>query len=225
MSPLLVSGLIALVVAGVVFVILWKTVGWAWWLALIIGVVLGLILGAMLLFWVFPKFSAEPRSSAPPQAEETEVPVIEEAPTEAPLAEPLTQSSLNYDETNADALVPGQKQLIALYLRIPAPISQTQLEYAVSQIQTEAVAANAVTFQNSTLTLDQHQAWLVWCSDATQVDPPADVSLVHEITLLATNTVGRVWIQVPFAQGVPLRTDDTWKGCNSPTGFWSVAVH
>jgi hypothetical protein len=133
--------------------------------------------------------------------------------------------SLNYDETNGDPLTPGQSQLIALYLRIPAPITQTQLETAVSQIQQEAAAANATTFQGSTLKLDQHQAWLVWCSDATQVDPPADVSLVHEITLLDPSTLGRVWIQVPFADGVPIRSDDTWKGCNSQTGFWAVAVH
>lgn len=132
-------------------------------------------------------------------------------------------ASLNYDESNADALTPGQSQLIALYLRIPAPITQSQLETAVSQIQQEAAAANATTFQGTTLTLNQNQAWLVWCSDATQVDPPADVSLVHEITLLAGDTRGRLYIQVPFAQGVPLRTDDTWTGCNGT--FWAVAVH
>jgi hypothetical protein len=114
-------------------------------------------------------------------------------------------------------------QLIARYLRIAAPISQASLEAAISQIQQEAVAAHATTFQGQILTLDQHQAWLVWCSDGTQVDPPSDVSLVHEVTLLASNTLGRVWIQVPFAMGVPLRTDDTWKGCNP--SFWAVAVH
>ena len=119
----------------------------------------------------------------------------------------VAAGSLKYDETGGTALVPGQKQLIALYLRLPAPISQAALEAAVAKIQQEAVAANATTFEGLTLKLDQKVAWLVWCSDATKVDPPADVSLVHEITLLAKATVGRVWIQVPFAEGVPLRSE------------------
>ena len=112
------------------------------------------------------------------------------ASTAAPAT--VASGSLKYDETGGTALVPGQKQLIALYLRLPAPISQAALEAAVAKIQQEAVAANATTFEGLTLKLDQKVAWLVWCSDATKVDPPADVSLVHEITLLAKATVGRV---------------------------------
>jgi hypothetical protein len=178
-------------------------------------------LGALL---VFAGYIAARLTTPTPTA----APAVEQpAPAQQHDAAPSVSAyvSLNYDETNGDPLTPGQSQLIALYLRIPAPITQTQLETAVSQIQQEAAAANATTFQGSTLKLDQHQAWLVWCSDATQVDPPADVSLVHEITLLDPSTLGRVWIQVPFADGVPIRSDDTWKGCNSQTGFWAVAVH
>ena len=161
-------------------------------------------------------------SDAPIQRPPVDSP--QQPPTEAPVVQSNGFVSLNYDETNNDSNAVGQTQIIAQYLRIPAPIGQTTLEAAISQIQHEAAAANATTFQGNTLTLDQNQAWLVWCSDATQVDPPADVSLIHEITLLAQNTIGRVWIQVPFASGVPLRTDDTWSGCNSPSGFWATAV-
>lgn len=171
-----------------------------------------------------------------PVVSDTPVPVINTptpipntptvAPTQPSVAvQPNRFVVLNYDESNSDPLTPGQTQLIALYLRIPAPISQASLEAAISQIQLEAAATNTTTLQGPFLKLDQNQAWLVWCSDATQVDPPADVSLVHEVTLLASNTLGRVWIQVPFAAGVPLRSDDTWIGCNSPSGFWAVAVH
>jgi hypothetical protein len=133
--------------------------------------------------------------------------------------------SLKYDETKNGLLTNGQTQLIARYLRIDAPISQASLEAAISKIQQEAAATQATTFEGPNLRLDQRQAWLVWCSDATRVNPPADISLIHEVTLLDPNTRGRVWIQVPFASGVPLRSDDTWEGCNSPTGFWAVAVH
>lgn len=182
--------------------------------ALVIAVLIGSAIGGYYA-------NAAPVSAAPPVSGPG-------APASGPAAGPAAQvpaASLNYDETNADALTPEQTQLIALYLRILAPITQAQLESAVSQIQVEAAASSAVTFQGSTLTLDQNQAWLVWCSDATAVDPPADVSLVHEISLLDVNTLGRVWIQVPFATGVPLRTDDTWTGCNATAGFWAVKVH
>lgn len=130
---------------------------------------------------------------------------------------------LKYDETGGTNLTSGQSKLIALYLRLKAPISQGALEGAVAKIQQEAATTKAATFEGTTLTLDQRQAWLVWCSNASQVDPPADVSLVHEVTLLDPKTVGRTWIQVPFANGVPLRSDDTWTGCSEK--FWAVAVH
>lgn len=143
--------------------------------------------------------------------------------TSAPGPAAVPAGSLKYDETGGVNLAPGQKQLIATYLRLPAPISQAALEAPVAKIQAEAATAKATVFEGTTLTLDQRVAWLVWCSDATQVDPPADVSLVHEVSLLDPKTLGRVWIQVPFAQGVPLRSDDTWTGCNGQ--FWAVAVH
>lgn len=151
----------------------------------------------------------------------TNIPPLNDGKT-APTAPAALPGPLKYDETGGVVLAPGQKQLIALYLRLPAPISQNALEGAVAKIQQEAAAAKAMVFEGLNLKLDQRQAWLVWCSNATAVDPPADVSLVHEVTLLDPATVGRVWIQVPFAEGVPLRTDDTWTGCSGD--FWAVAV-
>lgn len=187
------------------------------WLRVIGFAVLALLLGFLLFLLIGYGMTALVNKVSLPEEPSATLP-----PPAAPSGS-TANTSLNYDETNADALVPGQSQLIAVYLRIAAPITQGQLENAVSAIQQEAAAANATTFQGSSLTLDQHRAWLVWCSDSTNVDPPADVSLVHEITLLASNTLGRVWIQVPFADGVPLRSDDTWTGCNGT--FWAVAVH
>jgi hypothetical protein len=129
---------------------------------------------------------------------------------------------LKYDETGGVLLPTGQTKLVADYLRIPGQVSQVQIEAAVAAIQAEAVAVGATTVVTTgTLVLDQHYAWLVWCPDATAVDPPADVSHVMDPSLLDTTTLGRVYIQVPFAAGVPLRTDDTWSGC---TAFWAVAV-
>lgn len=131
-------------------------------------------------------------------------------------------SSLNYDETNSDPLPAGQSRLVAEYLRLESPISQQTLESAVAAIQQEAANVQAETYEGATLTLNQNQAWFVWCSNGTEVDPPADVSIIHEQSLLADGTVGQVWIQIPFADGVPLRSDDTWQGCES---FWAVKVH
>jgi len=171
------------------------------------------------------------QQSAPTQTETASQPAA--APVIEPMAShptaPAGQQSvpyvsLNYDETNGDPLTTGQMQLIARYLRIAPPISQASLEAAISQIQQEAVATHATTLEGPILKLNQRHAWLVWCSDARKVDPPSDVSVVHEETLLAPETHGRVWIQIPFADGVPPRVDDTWKGCTE-TGFWAVAVH
>ena len=111
---------------------------------------------------------------------------------------------------------------VAEYLRLESPISQQTLESAVAAIQQEAANVQAETYEGATLTLNQNQAWFVWCSNGTEVDPPADVSIIHEQSLLADGTVGQVWIQIPFADGVPLRSDDTWQGCES---FWAVKVH
>ena len=149
--------------------------------------------------------------------------VVAPGPVASPAAPTGSMVSLNYDETNSDPLTQGQKALVAAYLRLPAPISQATLEAAVAKIQQEAAAAKASVLECQTLTLDQKVAWLVWCSDATRVDPPADVSLVHEVSLLDPKTVGRTWIQVPFAAGVPLRSDASWAGC--PAKFWAVRVH
>ncbi len=130
---------------------------------------------------------------------------------------------LNFDETGGDALSLGQSQIAAAYLRIDAPISQGALEAAAASIQREAAAAGVPQFSSATLVLDQNVAWLVYCQNATVVDPPADVSLVHEVSLLAPGTTARFWIQVPFAEGVPLRSDDTWVGCD--TNFLAVSVY
>lgn len=201
------------------------------WIAIGLGVLLVVVV-ALALFGVIPAVFASNEATPVPTQEVAKSETTEFPPTEAvqptPMPTPpafqasVMSASLNYDESNNDPLSVGQNQLIALYLRLPAPIMQSDLENAISQIQQEAAAVNATVFEGSTLTLDQSVAWLVWCSDATFVDPPADVSLVHEITLLDSTTVGRVWVQVPFAEGVPLRSDDTWVGCNA---FWAVLVH
>lgn len=194
------------------------------WAAIIASVVAGMLLIALVIVGLRSCSGPTPAPANPTpvvMAQQPTVAVV--APTAAP-KQTGQFVSLNYDESNSDPLTPGQSQLIALYLRIAAPITQAELENAISQIQQEAATTKAATFQGSTLTLDQRQAWAVWCSNATNVDPPADVSLVHEITLLHPNTLGRVWIQVPFAAGVPLRSDNTWRGCNSSSGFWAVAV-
>ncbi len=132
--------------------------------------------------------------------------------------------SLKYDETNGTALTPGQSRLIALYLReAGAGPSQAEMEKAVAAIQLEAKNAGATVFQGSTLKLDQHHAWLVWTPNALNSEQPNDVSKVYSsLPLVAIPpTLGRVYIQVPFAEGVPLRTKDTWSGAE----YWAVAVH
>lgn len=131
--------------------------------------------------------------------------------------------SLNYDESNADPLTSGQTRLIALYLRDAEAAGTTQaaMEAAIVAIQQEAAASNATVMQGSTLTLPQRVAWLVWCSNAQSVDYPADISDVFD---LLPQGPGRVWIQVPFAEGVPLRSKDTFSGCTGGD-FWAVRVH
>lgn len=147
------------------------------------------------------------------------------APAPEPTAVPPTTiqfTSLNYDETNLDRLTTGQRQLVALYFReaMKAGSTQAAIEAAIKEIQQDAAAAKATTFEGATLKLDQHWAWLVWCSDASGVDYPTDTSDVFD--KLAQGP-GRVWIQVPFASGVPLRTKDSFSGCNGK--FWAVAIH
>jgi hypothetical protein len=136
----------------------------------------------------------------------------------------VTYTSLNYDETNSDPLTVGQNRLVAEYLReaMGAGGTQAAMESAIMAIQIEAANAQASVFEGATLILDQHHAWLVWCSDASGADFPTDTSDVFD-TLRQGH--GMVWIQVPFAPEVPLRSKDTFSGCNSPTGFWAVAVH
>jgi len=180
--------------------------------------------------------SNTPKEASTPTAEQPATPVSQTAvvvKTIVPADEPTGVEfiSLNYDETNGDPLIPGQTRLIASYLRFdtvtkkPVTITQKMLEGAITAIQSEASATDATTFEGSILKLNQRHAWLVWCSDARKVDPPSDVSVVHEEKLLAPETYGRVWIQIPFEDGVPPRVDDTWQGCNSEKGFWAVAVH
>lgn len=160
-------------------------------------------------------FPTATSTSAPAAPAATSAPA-----TTAPAAVPT--GSLKFDETGGMVLAPGQTKLIALYYRLPAPITQAALENAVKQTQLEAKNAKAEVHQGKTLKLDQRKAWGVWCSNATKVDPPSDVSLVHELSLLAATTVGRFWVQVPFAEGVPLRNDDTWTDCQGE--FWATRL-
>jgi hypothetical protein len=148
------------------------------------------------------------------------------APTPAPDAD-VPAKFLAYDES-APVTPTGQTHLVALDFRIPAPIKQGQLEAGVGQTQLQAQEVGAEVHEGITLTLDQHTEWLVWCADATNVDEPADVSLVHEVTLLDSATLGRLWIQVPFKEEVPLRSDADWIGCGSgdaPGTFWAVRLN
>lgn len=187
---------------------------------------------ALIPKWNAAGSSADPASTPattgnppvdPAKAPAKATPVPAPTPSPPPAAKASAIVALKYDETGGVKLVVGQSKLVAEYLRLESPISQSALESAVAQIQLEADKAKVTRHEGSTLTLAQDQAWLVWCSNATAVDPPADVSLVHELTLLAGDTFGRIWIQVPFAEDVPLRSDDTWSGCSAQ--FWAVAVH
>lgn len=156
-----------------------------------------------------------------PTPEPQPTPYVPPVPT--PVAPPAEVGSLNYDETNGDPLTPGQTRLIALYLRDAEAVGTTQaaMEQAVSLIQQEAAAVNATVQQAASLTLDQRVAWFVWCSNASAADFPADVSDVFD---KLPQGPGRVWIQVPFAEGVPLRSKDTFSGCTGGD-FWAVRVH
>jgi hypothetical protein len=133
-------------------------------------------------------------------------------------------ASLKYDETGGVTLTTGQTRLVADYLREAMAASGTQaaMEKAIASIQIEAANAKATTAQGKTLKLDQRVAWLVWCSDSTNADFPTDTSDVFD---KIRQGPGKVWIQVPFATGVPLRSKDTFSGCNAPSGFWAVRVH
>lgn len=134
-----------------------------------------------------------------------------------------TYASLKYDETNGTALITGQSKLIALYIRDAMGQNGTQqaMEAAISNIQVEAQNTKATVFESSSLQLDQRQAWLVWCSNADTADFPTDTSDVMD---KLRHGPGRIWIQVPFAQGVPLRSKDSFSDCTGGK-FWAVAVH
>ena len=191
--------------------IIWAFVFKQWWATLVIGA----ILIALILFG--PGLADMVRSD-PDSGSGLFVPVFG--------ADRESSDSgfvwLNYDETDGDLLIPGQSRLIALYLREAEGQGTTQaaMEEAVRLIQHEAASANATTMQGLTLTLPQRQAWLVWCSDASKVDYPTDISDVFD---MLPQGPGRIWIQVPFAEGVPLRSDDTFLGCTGE--FWAVAVN
>lgn len=146
-----------------------------------------------------------------------------EQPAPAVPAAQTTYVSLNYDETNGDPLTPGQSQLIAIYLRVAMGSNgtQTAMEAAISFIQNEAQVVHATVKEGDTLTLPRDHAWLVWCSNATQVNAPTDVSDVFG--QLRTGA-GKVWIVVPFAAGVPWPSANTFSGCTGAR-FWSVAIH
>ncbi|MBI3577390.1 hypothetical protein HY086_05120 [Candidatus Gottesmanbacteria bacterium] len=145
-------------------------------------------------------------------------------PTAAPTAAPsmnIIVVSLKYDETGGIKLTPGQQKLVSQYLRDAMAKGTTQpaMESAVRSIQAEATSAKATVYTGNTLALNQLQAWMLWCPNAKEVDTPTDVSDVFNKLEAGP---GKIWIQVPFAEGVPLRTKNTWKGC--PEGFWAVAV-
>lgn len=178
--------------------------------------------------------SRSPALSAPPSAAvvQQQVPPQDRTSPLVPSTVPTdtttvvtnnTFIALKYDETGGTGLTSGQTRLAALYLRdaMGAGSTQSAMEAAIASIQREAAASHATTFQGATLTLDQHQAWLVGCSDASRVDFPADTSIVFD---KMPKGPAQVYIQVPFAQGVPIRTKDTFSGCNAPAGFWAVAV-
>lgn len=147
------------------------------------------------------------------------------APAEQPAAIPVAGPyiSLNYDETNSDPLTPGQKNLVAVYLReaMRAGGTQTAMETAIRSIQNEAQEVGATVKEGESLTLPRDHAWLVWCPNATNANVPPDVSDVfgtHQTGL------GKVWIVIPFAPGVPWPQNNTFTGCIGGK-FWSVAVH
>ena len=159
----------------------------------------------------------------------------EPAPTDEPAFDPIATEtpeefaevvasfvSLKYDETDGENVATGQTRLIAFYLRDAQAAGATQeaMEQAAAAIQQEADTVEASVFEGNTLQLDEHWAWLVWCSNADGVNPPADVSDVFD---MLPQGPARFWIQVPFAEGVPLRSDNTWTGCAD--GFWAVTVH
>ncbi len=66
---MLLTGLITLLVAGLLFMILWKIVNWSALVSGIVAVVVAVALGAMIYFWVLPKIgltAAPNTSNAPP---------------------------------------------------------------------------------------------------------------------------------------------------------------
>ncbi len=154
-------------------------------------------------------------------------PEVTVEPTVAPTVEPSPEVeaekyvSLNYDESNGDALTPGQENIVAKYLRDAeaAGVTQAAMETAIGFIQQEAARVGATVFEGKELTLDQHQAWLVWCSDATGANVPTDASVIFD---QLPQGPGNAWIQIIFDQRVPVRGDNTFKGCNGT--FWAVAV-
>lgn len=173
------------------------------------------------LLSILADFFAAPVNKEVPAA--TEAPAATEPAAEAPAASAPAGPfvSLKYDESG-EFMPEGQTRLIALYLRDAqaAGSSQEAMEKAISLIQQEASTVEATVFEGTTLTLDQHQAWMVWCSNSEGINPPSDVSDVFDN--MPTGP-GKVWIQVPFGENVPLRSDDAWTGCAD--GFWAVAVN
>lgn len=211
------------------------------WAAIIAGVIAGMLLIALVIVGFRSCSGPTPAPANPTpvvMAQQPTVAVV--APTAAPavsaskveqptqqLATPEkpTQTayvSLNYDETNGDPLTPGQSQLIAIYLRAAMGSNGTQsaMEAAISSIQREAQAANATVREGNTFVPPRDHSWLVWCSNASGVTEPTDVSDVFGTHRTGP---GKVWVVVPFAAGVPLPTLNTFSNCGG--SFWAVAVH
>lgn len=138
-----------------------------------------------------------------------------------PTAAPAANNVLKYDETNGISLPKGQTKLIALYLRdaMAAEGTQSAMEKAVSLIQKEAASVGAETGHGKTFTPDRSHAWLVWHSNANQVTQiPTDVS---DVMGSHRKGAGKVWIVVPFADGVPRPVKNTFS-CTEGEFYWAA---
>lgn len=129
-----------------------------------------------------------------------------------------TPDCLNKANNPADPLVAGQTTYLAYYLctAIEAGTTQDAVEKAIAEIQKEAAGVGANIWEGQSVTIPEWQAVLVWCSNASGVVTPNDVSYPIDEQHPAA---GQVYELPPIGGGVNARS---FSGCEA--GFWAVAV-
>jgi hypothetical protein len=145
-------------------------------------------------------------------------------------AVPSTAIAVGYDEQGA-GLIAGQTELVAVIVRrIQAGVwgakndTEAQKVFAVEipNIQQQASAAHATVLEGEPLVLPFQNTWLIWCSNASNWDTPADTTFPLKARHKGLGQIA-IWAPDSHYDKPPDPSLRTVSGCQGGKN-WAVAL-